>query len=384
MQLALTPEQEKLQEELRTYFAELVTPEIEEEMSGGELGGPKSLQAIRKLGADGWLGIGWPKEYGGQGASAIEQYIFYNEAQRAGAPVPFLTINAVAPTIMKFGSQAQKDFFLPRILKGECNFAIGYSEPGAGTDLASLTTKAVRDGDEWVITGQKIFTSLAEFADYVWLAVRTNPEAKKHKGISIIAVPTATPGFSFTPINVMGGARTNATYYDDVRVPHDALIGDVDRGWDLIVNQLNFERIALAPPAYVERQYKLVLDWARDSGAIEKPWVQLNLARVRAKLEFLRLINWKMAWATEHDAVNPAEASATKVFGTEFYTEAYRLLLEILGPAGTIKRGSPEAVVRGSLERAYQGTLILTFGGGTNEVQRDLIAIFGLGMPRSI
>nr|MBA3655422.1 acyl-CoA dehydrogenase family protein [Actinomycetota bacterium] len=221
MHLALTPEQEKLQDELRAYFAELVTPVIEEEMSGGEMGGPRSLEAIRKLGADGWLGIGWPEEYGGQGASAIEQYIFYNEAQRAGAPVPFLTINAVAPTIMKFGSQAQKDFFLPPILRGELNFAIGYSEPGAGTDLASLTTKAVRDGDaEWVINGQKIFTSLAEFADYVWLAVRTNPEAKKHKGISIFAVPTSTPGFSYTPINVMGGARTNATYYDDVRVPH--------------------------------------------------------------------------------------------------------------------------------------------------------------------
>jgi alkylation response protein AidB-like acyl-CoA dehydrogenase len=384
MHLAMTPEQEKLQEELRGYFADLVTPEIEDEMSGGELGGPKSLEAIRKLGADGWLGIGWPKEYGGQGASAIEQYIFYNEAQRAGAPVPFLTINAVAPTIMKFGSQAQKDFFLPAILQGDINFAIGYSEPGAGTDLASLTTKAVRDGDEWVINGQKIFTSLAEFADYIWLAVRTNPEAKKHKGISIFAVPTSTPGFSYTPINVMGGARTNATYYDDVRVPHDALIGEVDRGWDLIVNQLNFERIALAPPAYVERQFNLVLDWARGNGAVDEPWVQLNLARVRAKLEFLRLINWKMAWATEHDNVNPADASATKVFGTEFYTEAYRLLMEILGPEASIKKGSPEAVLRGSLERAYQGTLILTFGGGTNEVQRDLIAIFGLGMPRSI
>ncbi len=384
MHLALTPEQEKLQDELRAYFADLVTPEIEDEMSSGEMGGAKCQEAVRKLGADGWLGIGWPKEYGGQGASAIEQYIFYNEAQRAGAPVPFLTINAVAPTIMKFGTQAQKDFFLPRILRGECNFAIGYSEPGAGTDLASLTTRAVRDGDEWVINGQKIFTSLANIADYVWLAARTNPEVKKHKGISIFAVPTSAEGFSLTPIHVMGGARTNATYYDDVRVPHDALIGDVDHGWDLIVNQLNFERIALGPPAYVERQYGLVLDWARQTGKIDEPWVQLNLARVRAKLEFLRLMNWKMAWATGRDEVNPAEASATKVFASEFYTEAYRLLMEILGPTGTIKRGSPEAAVRGSLERAYQGTLVLTFGGGTNEVQRDLISIFGLGMPRSV
>ena len=384
MHLAMTPEQEKLQAELREYFAELVTPEIEAEMTGGEMSGPASKAAAKRLGTDGWLGIGWPKEYGGQGATAIEQYIFYNEAQRAGAPVPFLTINAVAPTIMKFGTQAQKDFFLPKILNGDITFAIGYSEPGAGTDLASLTTKAVRDGDEWVINGQKIFTSLADTADYVWLACRTDPDAPKHKGISIIAVPTTAKGFSLTPIRVMGSARTNATYYDDVRVPLDALIGDVNRGWDLIVNQLNHERIALAPPAYVERQYEAVLQWARDTGAIEQQWVQLNLARVRAKLEFLRLINWKMAWATENDDVHPADASATKVFGTEFYVEAYNLLMEILGPAATIRDGSREAVLRGSLERAYQGTLILTFGGGTNEVQRDLIAIFGLGMPRSI
>jgi 3-oxocholest-4-en-26-oyl-CoA dehydrogenase alpha subunit len=390
VRLALTDEQEALRQKLRTYFEDLVTPEIEEEMAHGEMGGPKAVVAIKQMGADGMLGLGWPKEYGGQGYGPIEQFIYYDEAQRAGAPVPMLTVNAVGPTIMDFGTQAQKDFFLPKILKGEIQFAIGYTEPGSGTDLASLKTKAERDGDEWVINGQKIFTSIAEHADYIWLAARTDPDAAKHRGISIFAVPTDAAGYSRTPINIMGDAKTNATYYDNVRVPSDALIGEVNRGWDLIVNQLNHERVALGPPGWIDRQITGVRQWAQETKlpdgrrVIDQEWVQINLARVHAIYEALRLMNWKVAWSETTGKLNPADASATKVFATESYPEAYRLLLEILGPAGAIKRGSPEAILRGSLERAYQGTLILTFGGGTNEVQRDLIAIFGLGMPRSI
>ena len=390
MELALTPEQQALQQELREYFARIVTPEVEQEMATGEMCGPKSKEAIRQMGRDGWLGIGWPKEYGGQDRTAIEQFIFYDESFRAGAPVPMLSMNSVAPTIMQFGTDEQKKEFLPKILAGEIQFAIGYTEPGSGTDLASLKTKAVRDGDEWVINGQKVFTSIADFADYVWLACRTDPDAPKHKGISMILVPTSNPGFKVTPIKIMGGAQTNATYYEDVRVPVTNLVGELNRGWDLIVNQLNRERVALAPPGMCERQYVGVLKWAKEAKlpdgrrVIDQEWVQVNLARVKAKLEYLKLINWKVAWGVDNGVVNVAESSATKVYGTEFFCEAYRLLLEIMGPPGTLKRGSPEALLRGGLERAYQGTLILTFGGGTNEVQRDLIAVFGLKMPRSL
>ena len=390
MEIGLNEDQEALRRELREYFAELVTPEIQAEMAGGELGGPKSLEGARRMGADGWLGYGWPTEFGGQGRSPIEQQIFYDEAQRAGAPLPMLSINSVAPTIMQFGTQEQKDFFLPKILRGEIQFAIGYTEPGAGTDLASLRTRAVKDGNEWLINGQKVFTSIAEHADYVWLACRTDPDAPKHRGISIIIVPTDDPGFKLTPIHVMGSARTNTTYYEDVRVPLSNLVGEENRGWDLIVNQLNHERVALAPAGWVLRQLDSVTQWAKETQlsdgrrVIDQEWVQLNLARVRAKVEFLQLINWKVAWAATEGALNPADASATKVFGTEFFIEAYRLLMEVLGPVSLLRRGSPGAVLRGRLEGAYQGTLILTFGGGTNEVQRDLISIFGLGMPRPI
>jgi len=386
MRVALTAEQAALRDELRAYFAELMAPEAGADDGGGEWGGSRYRELTRRMGGDGWLGIGWPKEYGGQGRSAIEQFIFFDEAQRAGAPVPLLTINTVGPTIMHYGSEAQKAAFLPRILRGEIHFSIGYSEPDAGTDLAALRTSAVFDGDEWTIDGSKLWTSLVADADYVWLAARTDPDAPRHRGISIFIVPTTAPGFRFSPIRTIGDGSTNATFYEGVRVPPDAVVGEVNRGWELIVNQLNLERVALCAPGGMARLFEEVTEWARETRladgrrVIDQEWARVNLARVRAGLEFLALINWKVAWSLTRGRISPADASATKVFGTEFACQAYRLLLEVMGPAGILKGGSPEAILRGRVERAYRGTLILTFGGGTNEVQRDLISAFGLDM----
>jgi alkylation response protein AidB-like acyl-CoA dehydrogenase len=384
LRIAYTAEQEALRREVRDYFAELMTPEVQAEVARGDSGGPACLEAVRKMGRDGWLGIGWPTEYGGQAKGELEQFIFTNEAWRAGVPLPFLTINTVGKTIMEFGSEEQKKKFLPKILAGECHFSIGYTEPGAGTDLASLRTTAVKDGDEWVINGQKIYTSLASYADYIWLAARTDPDAPKHKGITIFLVPTTDPGFSWTKIHTMVNASTTSTYYNDVRVGDEAVVFCVNRGWDLITNQLNYERMSLAPPGMVDRCYDDVVEWAQETKlpdgrrVIDQEWVQINLARVRAKTEYLKLINWKVCTGK----MNPGIASSAKVFGTEFFTEAYRLLLEVVGPGGQLRQGEPDAALAGRIERAMQGTLILTFGGGTNEVQRDLIALFGLGLPR--
>ena len=390
MYIGLTPELQALRDELRGYYERLLTPEVEDELSHSEGVGPVARRIWKQMASDGWAGIGWPKEYGGQGRTAIEQFIFFDESMRAGAPVPMLTINSVAPTIMRYGSQEQKDFYLPKILAGDIHFCIGYTEPDAGTDLASLRTSAVRDGDEYVINGQKIFTSLATDADYVWLAVRTDPNVKKHKGISIIIVPTDTPGFKAEPINNMGGFNTNITFYEDVRVPVGNLVGGENQGWNLITNQLNHERVTLCASGIVERQLEDTIAWAKEtkladgSRVIDQEWVQLNLARVHARLEFLRLANWKVAAdATAGEPLDPAAASTIKVFGTEFYLEAFRLLMEVLGPVAPVKGGSPEAVLRGRLEARLRSMHILTFGGGTNEMQRDLIAIFGLGMPGS-
>ena len=385
MHVDLTTEQRALQQELRGYFSDLMSAELQGEIRGSEGGGPLYRRALRRMGADGWLGIGWPKEYGGQGRTPVEQLIFADEVQRAGFPLPFLTLNTVGPTIMRFGSEDQKREFLPRILRGECHFAIGYSEPDAGTDLASLKTRAVREGDDWVINGQKVFTSLADYADYIWLAARTCPP--KHRGISMFIVPTASPGFKLTPTWTMGDVRTNTTYYENVRIPAGLLVGGENNGWGIIVNQLNHERVSLTPHGPLAGITESVRQWAKETRladgrrVIDRPWVREALARVHAKLEALKLMQWKLAWSMTQGTLHPAEASAVKVYATEFYVEAYERLMEVVGPAAAVKGDSPGAVLRGRLERMYRATLILTFGGGTNEVQRDIIAMAGLGMP---
>ena len=390
MQIAFTPEQQALRVELREYFATLMTPQRREALAGGYEGGGQAVyrETVKQMGTDGWLGIGWPEQYGGQNRTMIEQLIFSDECSVAGAPFPVLTVNTVGPTIMELGTEEQKNEFLPKIVRGDLHFAIGYSEPDAGTDLASLSTRAVRDGDEYVINGSKMWTSLIESADYVWLAARTDPDVAKHKGISVFLVPTSSPGFSYTPVHTLSGATTSQTFYADVRVPATALVGRLNDGWRLVTGQLNRERVALVSPASVQTSLHEVRAWAEQtklpdgSRLIDKEWVQANLGRVHAKVEFLKLINWKIAWGVKN-GVSPADASATKVFGTEFYTEAYRLLMECFGDEAFVRVDSPGAVIKGRIERAYRGALILTFGGGTNEVQRDIIAMVGLGMPRA-
>jgi alkylation response protein AidB-like acyl-CoA dehydrogenase len=378
-----TPEQRALAAELREYFAELMTPERRESLrAGDEYGdGVAYKEIVRQLGKDGWLALGWPKEYGGQGRPMLDQLVFTDEAAVAGVPVPFLTVNTVGPTIMRYGTEEQKAFYLPKIAAGELHFSIGYSEPEAGTDLASLRTRAERDGDEYVVTGQKMWTSLIEYADYVWLAVRTDPAAKKHRGLSILIVPTSAPGFSWTKVRTVAGAGTSATYYDGVRVPVSARVAEENAGWPLITNQLNHERVALTSAAPVRKALADVVAWAKETGAIDHEWVRLHLARVHAGAEYLKLRNWRIAWAAAASELGPAEASATKVFGTEFAIEAYRLLMEVLGAAAVVREGSPGALLAGRIERLHRSALILTFGGGTNEIQRDMIAATALGLP---
>jgi alkylation response protein AidB-like acyl-CoA dehydrogenase len=392
MRISYTPEQEELRRELRAYFGRLMTPERQAALSstaGGEIGvGNVYRETVSQMGRDGWLALGWPEEYGGQARPPMDQLIFTDEAAIAGAPVPFLTINSVAPTVMAFGTDEQKSFYLPKIAAGDIHFAIGYSEPGAGTDLANLRTAAVRDGDDYVINGQKMWTSLIQYADYVWLAVRTNTEAKKHRGISVLIVPTSAEGFSWTPVHTMAGPGTSATYYSDVRVPVANLVGEENGGWKLVTNQLNHERVALVSAQPIFTALTQVREWAqntkdaRGERLIDSEWVQLNLARVHAKAEYLKLINWELASAKDQTP-SPADASAAKVFGTELATEAYRLLMEILGPSATLRQDSPGALLRGRVERMHRAALILTFGGGTNEVQRDIIGMVALGLPRN-
>ena len=266
MFLEESSDQRQLRAELRRYYADLLTDEVRAGLADAGEAGDAWREVVRRIGKDGWLGIGWPAEFGGQGRPATDQFIFFDETRRAGAPFPFVTINTVGPTIMRFGTEEQKSFFLPKILAGELNFAIGYTEPEAGTDLASLRTGAVRDGDEYVVNGAKIFTSGADMADYVWLAVRTDADAAKHKGISILCVPTSLPGFSCSIINTVGGQTTTQTFYDDVRVPVANRVGAENEGWRMITTQLNHERVGLAAWSGLSISlYEDVVRWAARS-----------------------------------------------------------------------------------------------------------------------
>ncbi|MEY2642465.1 MAG: hypothetical protein RLZZ368_1112 [Actinomycetota bacterium] len=392
MYLAETPDQQALRKELREYFVAMLTPEVRAELGESGEGKPLFRELVRRMGADGWLGLGWPKEFGGQGRPATDQFIMFDEIQRAHAPFPFVTVNTVGPAIMAHGTQAQKDQYLTGILKGEINFAIGYTEPEAGTDLASLRTTAVLDGDEWVINGNKVYTSGANQSDYVWLACRTDADAPKHQGISIIIVPTNSKGFEWTPIVTVGGVVTTATYYTDVRVPKENVIGQINGGWKLITMQLNHERVGLAAlSGLTERLLDDVTTWCRvtpsggadDEKMIDVAWVQQDLAKCHALLDAIRLMTWKLAQSVADNTLGPAEASAVKVFGTERAVEVYRIMQGILGPVSHLRDGSDGAVIHGEVERAARAAQINTFGGGVNEIQRELVATAGLGLVRS-
>ncbi|MEU3225154.1 acyl-CoA dehydrogenase family protein [Streptomyces sp. NPDC006976] len=382
MHLAPTERQVRLRAELRAYFREVMLE------PGHAVRDPDAQRRLlRRIGADGMLGLGWPVAYGGQGRGADEQFVFFDEAYRAGTPVSMVTLNTVGPTLMKYGTEAQKEYFLPRILAGETVFAIGYSEPEAGTDLAALRTRAVRDGDAWVIDGQKIFTSNAHQADWIWLACRTDPDAPKHRGISILLVPTDAPGFSWTPIETVGGLTTTATYYDGVRVPATALVGEENAGWGLITNQLNHERVALAAIGMqAEDFYAAALAFARTPDPltgrcpVDEPWVRSRLAEAYARLAATRLLNWRLVGDVGAGALAPGDASGVKFAGTESAVEVYRMCQEITGDAGLIRGGSPGAFGDGELERMNRAAQINTFGGGVSEVQREIVAMMRLGM----
>ncbi|KMO98138.1 acyl-CoA dehydrogenase family protein [Streptomyces roseus] len=378
MHLAPTEGQLRLRTELRDYFHDL--------LPDGPSGDPVTQRALlRRIGADGLLGLGWPAEYGGQGRGADEQFVFFDEAYRAGAPVSMVTLNTVGPTLMKYGTREQKDYFLPRILGGEIVFAIGYSEPEAGTDLASLRTRAVRDGADWVVDGQKIFTSNAQNADWIWLACRTDPEAPKHKGISIILVPTDAPGFAWTPIDTVGGLTTTSTYYDGLRVPAGNLVGPEHGGWGLITNQLNHERVALAAIGMqAEDFYASALRHARTPDPVtgerpaDRPWVQSRLAEAHARLAAVRLLNWRLVQDVGAGTLAPGDASGVKFLGTESTVEVYRMCQEVVGEEALVR--GPAAYAGGELERMNRAAQINTFGGGVSEVQREIVAMMRLGM----
>jgi len=384
----LSPEEEAFRQEVRDFLDEHLPPRNERTKDYVQ---KVWLPLVRERR---WVGFSWPREIGGGGGSVMQQAILKEEMTRARAPAlgtSWMGLQWVGPGLIAYGTPEQQQRFLPGILDSEVVWCTGYSEPHCGSDLAALKCKAIRDGDDYVVNGQKIWTSFAMTSDWIILLVRTSTDLEnRHAGITCLLVPMKAKGVTVRPIKIMSGISIFAeVFFDDVRVPAANRVGGENQGWTLITNQLNHERVTLCSTGVIERAYSDILGWARETElpgggrVIEQEWVQMSLARVFAGLDVLRLMNWQSAWEATQGTLDIGHCSAIKVYGTEFYLEAFRLLLEILGPIGYLKAGTPEAVLASRLEALYRGMLILTFGGGTNEMQRDLITMFSLGFPRA-
>ena len=379
--LELTESQRALKSELRSYFTGLADENQHRDMAL-DRHGETYQRVVRQMGEDGWMGIGWPTEYGGHGLGEIEQTIFANEAQRADVHLPAVTLQTVGPTLIRYGTQKQKDMFLKPILEGRVHFAIGYSEPDAGTDLAALRTTARRDGDHYVVNGQKLWTTGGHQADYIWLACRTDPDAPKHRGISILIVDTKDPGYSHTPIITADGSHhVNATYFNDVRVPVDMLVGEENQGWKLITTQLNHERVMLGPAGRLEGLRDRVADWAAKAGVIDRPDVRRTMGAVTAAFRVNELLNWEVARAAAVGEVSVGDASSSKVFAADQVQHLAADLTDVVHRYGDPADEETDQLMR-YLDGQAKRNLVLTFGGGVQEVQRELIAMFGLGLPR--
>jgi alkylation response protein AidB-like acyl-CoA dehydrogenase len=389
MYYAYTPEQLAWRDDVRAFCASHVSDALRSELrqAGNEGDGPLAKAFHRQLFEKGWWGIGWPREFGGMGKAAVEQYIFIEEMQLAGAPAMNLSITSVAPTILREGTEEQKAAWLPRILRGDIEFAVAYSEPNAGTDLAALATRAELDGDEWVINGQKIWNTGAHTATHNWVAVRTEPDARKHQGISMMIVPMDRPGIEVQGIWTMSNIRTNAVFFDNVRVPKDHLIGARGMGFYYAMMALDFERIQIGCIGMLARLLEELKDFVRTTrrdgrplGAV--PWVRRAIADLEVRVEVGRQIGLLNAWLIDQGVVPTKEGSISKVYVTELNAHFAGVGLDILGLAGQLAPNDDAGPLHGKLQWLYTIAPMQRFGGGTNEIQRIIIAQRGLGLPR--
>jgi alkylation response protein AidB-like acyl-CoA dehydrogenase len=384
----LTDEQRRWRDEVRAFLDEAVTDALREELMtlGAEVNGPEYTAFREKIGAKGWYGLNWPVEYGGLGRSAIEQHLLIDEFNYAGVPGPDLTVTSIAPMIMRYGTEQNKAEFLPGIARGEIRVAVGYSEPDAGTDLASLTTRAELDGDEWLINGSKIWNSLAHTATHEWLCVRTDPDAPRHRGISVIMVPIDTPGIDIQPLITWSDFRTNHTFFTDVRVPKGNLIGEVNKGWSYITGALDLERGALTNAGDLRAEVDQLIDLCRNEVVgterlADRPEVRRMLAELDAEVEVAKLFGFEAATQIEQGIIPTTTVTSEKILTSELRQKIADYGMQILGMYGQLDWRDEDSPSRGAVERLYRQAPLLRFGGGTNEVLRDVIAQRGHAMP---
>lgn len=394
MNITFTPQEEDFRQEIRDFLEDELPDDWNPLGQPGQ--SPEERHAFtrsmaKRLADKGWLTLAWPEEYGGQGRSIMEQVIYREEMSYWNVPGTDLgtgAISWVGPVLMLAGTEDQKREHLPPIARGESYWCTLYSEPGSGSDLASLQTSAVRDGDDYVINGQKIWTSSAHIADWGWLAARTNTDAPKHRGISLFMLDMKSPGVEVRPIvNMAGGHDFNEVYFDNVRVPAANLVGQEDRGWYTLAVALDFERSGVGYSATARRTIETLTEYAkqteRDGKPLsEDPHVRRKLARRFVEAEVSRGMSYKVAWMQSQGMVPNAEASMSKMYGTELTQRVARTGMEILGMAGQLSEGSKWAPLQGHIQRSYLMSTSSTIAAGTSEIQRNIIAQRGLGLSR--
>jgi alkylation response protein AidB-like acyl-CoA dehydrogenase len=392
MDFAFTPEQDAFRGEVRAFLRGNLPDDFRvrndrEEMSPEEFA--FSAQFARKLAAKGWLTMTWPKEYGGQNAGHIEQLIYNEEMGYSGAPLGFgFGSNLVGPTLMVWGNDAQRRRFLPPIAKAEVFWCQGFSEPGSGSDLASLQARAVRDGDDYVIDGQKIWTSEGHQADWMFVIARTDPNLPKHKGISYFLLDMKTPGVQVQPlVNLMNGHAFNQVFFDHVRVPRENLVGEENRGWYVATTTLDFERSGITRVMLWTRMFENVVDYVREAKRAGASWahsqsVTNKLAELQIEFQIARLLARRVAWQQSQGIIPNYEASMAKLYASELHERFSNAALNLLGAGGQLEPGSPWAPLQGRIERAYLAAPSYKIAGGTSEIQRNVIATRGLGLPR--
>ncbi|MBI2862996.1 MAG: acyl-CoA dehydrogenase family protein [Chloroflexi bacterium] len=385
MHFGFTPTQEQLRAEVKAFCEQELTPEAAAEFASGVGPGPAAKEFYRKLGAKGWLTVSWPRKYGGLDGSHTDQLIVSDELEYQGVKSNRVGSSMAGPTILLCGGEETKAEWLPKIAAGGIEFALGYTEPDAGSDLAALDIRAVEDGDDYVINGSKIFNTATHYADYHWLGARTDPNAPKHKGVSLFIVDLTSPGITIKPLWVLSGQRTNVVYYDNVRVPKRNLVGEKNRGFYHIATALDFER--MFPCGGIRRDFHRVVATARETTTNGRPQgkdplVRQAIAEFAAELEVAELLSYQMAWLVDNGTVPTKEASMNKTYVTELEGRLGDLAMHIFGPRFMLREGSKWAQAEGAGAWNYLSSYVSCIYGGTNEIQRNIIATRGLGLPR--
>jgi alkylation response protein AidB-like acyl-CoA dehydrogenase len=389
LEYPVAPELREFQQEVRDFIKQNLDEATRKERTSGEFGtglGPLGRKFLRKMGDKGWMGLTWPKEYGGLGKGFMHRFILSEEMDYADAPSPGFGASVVGPCIMLFGTEWQKKEFLPKIAKGEIFFGLSYTEPEAGSDLASLKLAAKADGDDYVLNGQKIFNSETHVADYLWLAARTDFESPKHKGVSLFMVDAKAPGITPQAMYTLGGERTNIVFYDNVRVSKSHLLGEPNKGWYYLAAAIDLERFF--PISKTLHRLENMITLAHQPGPsgrrpADDPVLLHRLSTLVVEAQAVRSLSFRMAWMQGKGVVPNIEASILKLFLREYNQRVARLGVQMFGLYGQLRgENGGLAPLHGELEKAYRASPVGTITGGTSEVQRNVIATRGLGLPR--